>query len=162
MLDALERPFTSPASQALALAATRIAMAGLMFWWGLVKGLNLGVGQAVSDGFYGGLFTVDALLVAFGWFQVAAAIALALGLFRRVLLPFQLVMNAFVAFSVSVWFIDPFWLWMPGEKPFQFGQLFYPSIIVAAVSWLLLALREQDWLALDTLLRGRGEARLAA
>ncbi|MEO0820445.1 MAG: hypothetical protein AAF074_08465 [Pseudomonadota bacterium] len=144
----------SAGSRHFALLTTRIAMGGLLFWWGLVKGLNTGVGPAVSDRFYGGLFSIDALLIGFGWLQVAAGIAIALGLLLRALLPFQLVVNLFVALSVAVAFVDPFWLWMGGEKPSPSLHLFYPSLIIATVSWLLIAFRDQDAWTLDRVLTG--------
>ncbi|MEM6354881.1 MAG: hypothetical protein AAF844_04250 [Pseudomonadota bacterium] len=152
VIDTVESALVGPSAKALTLLATRVFMGGLIFWWGLVKGLDLGVGQAVSDRFYGGLFSFDALLIGFGWLQAAAGILVALGLFRRLVLPFQLVINTFVALSVWWTILDPFWLWMPGEKPVEVGHLFYPSAIVAAVSWLLIAFRAEDRLALDRLI----------
>ena len=141
ILSRIDDIATAPASRNAGLVATRIAMGGLLFWWGLVKGLNLGVGQSVSDKYYGGMFTVDALLIGFGWLQVAAGIAIALGLALKIVLPFQLIVNVFVALAIWTAFIDPFWLWMPGEKPAPSHALFYPSLIIATVSWLLLAFR---------------------
>lgn len=161
MIDRLERALGSEEMRAFALAVTRISMAGLLFWWGLAKGLDIGVGQAVSENFYGGLFSARALLIGFGWVQVAAAVALMLGLWRRVLLPLQLVVNGFVAAAVWVYFIDPFWLWMGGGKPLWYGHLFYPSLIVASVSLLLITLRDQDRWALDRLIAPDGR-RIAA
>ena len=153
----MDRLLLSTAAKRAGLLALRVTLAGLMFWWGLAKGLNIGVGQAVSQNFYGGMATADALLVGFGWLQVAAALLLALGILRRVLLPLQFVMHLFVAGAVWWAFVDPFWLWMGGEKPAPFPQLFYPSIIVAG-SWLLIAFRDQDSWALDAR-RERARAR---
>ncbi|MEL6775481.1 MAG: hypothetical protein AAFS07_02155 [Pseudomonadota bacterium] len=157
-IDRLESAVQGETARAASLAALRITTAGLMFWWGLVKGLDMGVGAAVSNAFYGGLFTLDALLIAFGWLQVFAAIALALGLFRRALLPFQLVVS--VATAVVVWqsILDPFWLWMPGEAPGTVNKLFYPSAIVAVASFLLWSFRAQDTWALDRVIGGRQTA----
>ena len=140
---------TSALSQRIGLLALRVSTAGLLFWWGLVKGLDTGTGQAVSNKFYGGVFSADALLIAFGWFQVGLAVLIALGLFRTLTLPIQFIVNAFVAFSVWRSILDPFWLWMGGDKPDTVNALFYPSIIVAAACWVLIAFREQDRFALD-------------
>lgn len=141
--------FTSALSQRIGLLALRVSAAGLLFWWGLVKGLNTGTGQAVSNKFYGGVFSMDVLLIAFGWFQVVVAILIALGLFRAVTLPIQFVVNLFVALSVWRSLIDPFWLWMGGDKPDTVNALFYPSLIVAAACWILIAFRAEDRFALD-------------
>ncbi|MEM0944814.1 MAG: hypothetical protein AAGI70_12810, partial [Pseudomonadota bacterium] len=122
-----------------ALLALRVTTAGLLLWWGLAKGLDLGVGARVSDKYYGGLFTVDMLLIGFGWVQVALAGLLVLGAFRRPLLWVQLTINGFVAITIWQSFVDPFWLWMPGERPDTLNALFYPSIIVVAGCVVLIA-----------------------
>ena len=146
----------SKLSQRLGLVVLRVSTAGLIFWWGLRKGLNTGTGQAVSDKYYGGAFTQDLVLIAFGWAQVALAVLLVLGLFRRITLPVQFVINAFVAVIVWQSIADPFWMWMGGDRPETLNALFYPSIIVAAACWVLIAFRRQDTFALDTLLSRKG------
>ncbi|MEM9782144.1 MAG: hypothetical protein AAF899_06680 [Pseudomonadota bacterium] len=160
-IDRFETAVAGDTARAFSLAVLRITTAGLMFWWGLVKGLDMGVGQAVSNAFYGGVFSVDMLLIGFGWLQVATALALALGAFRGVLLPFQFVMNLFVAIAVWQSIIDPFWLFSAGEAPGTVNKLFYPSAIVAAGSLALIAFRRDDVWALDTLIGGRRAAQPA-
>lgn len=155
MLDTFYRAANSRASQALSLLLLRIAMAGLLLWWGLARGLQTGVGETVSDTFYGGIFSAPMLMFLFGWLEVAVAVLLAVGLLRAVLLPLQLVINVFVAATVWPYIVDPFWLFSAGEKPMQFGHLFYPSIIIAVASWVLIAFLPQDRLALDRLARRR-------
>ncbi|MEM8793027.1 MAG: hypothetical protein AAGE80_15515 [Pseudomonadota bacterium] len=145
----------SPTSRHAALLLLRVTLAGLLFWWGLAKGLDLGVGARVSDKYYGGVFSIDLLLIVFGWAQVAAAALLAIGLFRAPLLLFQLVVNVFVAAAVWQSLIDPFWLWTGGEKPETVNALFYPSAIVAAGSFLLLSFRNMDSWALDRVIGAR-------
>ena len=154
-LASIDRRFRGENSRRIGLLLLRLTLAGLLFWWGLVKGLDMGVGQSVSDKYYGGAFSIETLLVGFGWFQVAAAVLLALGLLRSPLLWFQFAVNLFVAVAVWQSLIDPFWLWMPGEKPATVNTLFYPSAIVAAGSWVLIALRDWDVLALDRAWRRR-------
>ncbi|MBY8975596.1 hypothetical protein KHP62_07255 [Rhodobacteraceae bacterium NNCM2] len=139
----------------LSLLLLRVSLAGLLFWWGLAKGLNTGVGQGVSERYYGGLFSIDYLLIAFGWVQVVAAVFLALGLYRYPFLIFQFVINLFVAIAVWQSIIDPFWYWMPGERPGTQNQLFYPSFIIVSGSFLLLTMRSADHWALDRLIGRR-------
>lgn len=131
------------------LMMMRISLAGLLLWWGLAKALGTGVGERVSDTYYGGYFSIELLLIAFGWVQVAAAGFLAIGLFRLPLLVFQLLVNLFVAVSVWQSIVDPFWLWMPGEKPEIVNALFYPSAIIVVGSFLMLTMRGWDKWALD-------------
>ncbi|MEM9029867.1 MAG: hypothetical protein AAGC70_16015 [Pseudomonadota bacterium] len=141
--------------KAVSLLALRVATAGLLFWWGLAKALNTGVGTSVSNKFYGGYFSIDWLLISFGWLQVVAAVLIAIGALRVPMLWFQLIVNVFVALSIWQSLLDPFWLWMPGEKPGTVNALFYPSLIVVAASWLSLAFRDQDRFAVDAMLGGR-------
>lgn len=143
---------TSPSSQLVGLLVLRLATAGLIFWWGLRKALNTGTGQAVSDKYYGGMFTQDTVLIAFGWGQVTLSVLVALGLFRLVTLTLQFVINAFVAVIVWQSVVDPFWMWMGGDKPETLNALFYPSIITAAACWVLIAFRNHDRVALDTVI----------
>lgn len=149
MFASLDRAARSQVSQGAGLLALRISLAGLLYWWGLVKALNTGVGQRVSDKYYGGMFTEDTLLIGFGWVQIATAILLAVGLFRLPLLWLQFAINLFVAASVWQSIVDPFWLWLPGEKPDTVNALFVPSAAVAAACWVLIASRGQDTFALD-------------
>ncbi|MEM1130987.1 MAG: hypothetical protein AAGH83_10750 [Pseudomonadota bacterium] len=144
---------TSLFSQRIGLLLLRVTTAGLIFWWGLVKGLNTGAGTAVSNKYYGGMFSQETLLILFGWAQVLLAVLVALGLFRVFTLPLQLLINAFVAVAIWQSFVDPFWLWMAGDKPETLNALFYPSIIVVAACWVLIAFRHHDTIALDALRR---------
>ena len=142
---------TSILSQAVGLLLLRISLAGLIFWWGLIKGLNTGAGQSVSDTYYGGVFSIEYLLIAFGWFQVLLAVLVVLGLFRMITYPIMFVINGFVAVAVWQSLIDPFWMWMGGEKPETVNALFYPSIIVAMACWVLIAFCRYDTISIDHL-----------
>ncbi|MEM7506814.1 MAG: hypothetical protein AAF415_08705 [Pseudomonadota bacterium] len=135
---------TGPTMQHASLLLLRVTTAGLMFWWGLAKAMNTGVGQGVSNKYYAGAFTQDLLLTAFGGAQAVAAVLIALGAFRGILLPFQFAVNLFVAIVVWQSIADPFWMWMGGEQPETVNTLFYPSAVVAAASLVLIALRRQD------------------
>lgn len=148
---------TGPAARAAMLLALRVTIAGLFFWWGLARALDTGVGQAVSEGFYGGALSARTLLVAWGWLQAAIGVALALGLLRVPLLLVVLAANLASAIVTFQFIIDPFWLYLPGEKPIAFGHLFYPSAINVAVPFVLLAFRHDDRWALDAAL-GSGSA----
>lgn len=141
----MDRLLHSNFSRSASLFLLRIAIAGLIFWWGLVKGLGTPTGAAVSEKYYGGAFTIDALLIVFGWFQVVLAVLVVIGSFRRFTLPILFVINAFVAFAVWQSIADPFWLWLgSGEKPETVNALFYPSLIVVAGCWVLMAFRKDD------------------
>jgi len=143
------RPLAVTPLQAASLLALRVTTGFLLIWWGLAKAMNPGLGNLVSNTFYGGLFSFEMLQLVFGIAQTALGALVVLGLFRRVTLPLQLVINAFTALSVWYALIDPFGWYLPVERPFQFSHLFYPSAIVVAACVLLIAFRSADRYALD-------------
>ncbi len=76
-----------------------------------------------------------------------------LGLWRRLALPIQALING--ATAVSVWWaiLDPFRWYISGVDRIVFNShVFYPTSITFASCLLLIAFRKQDNLALDTLL----------
>jgi len=141
---------------ALALLYGRVAVGGLFFWWGTKKILDPAFGAAVSSNFYGGAFSMEALIMAFGFFQVVIGILMILGLFRRIVHVAGAVMLGFTAISVWYSIVDPFNLWLKNKRPVGNSQLFYPTSINLAAQLILLATIGQDRLALDRILfRGK-------
>lgn len=142
-----ERASAGDRAKAASLLALRVTMGFLMIWWGLNKVLT--ASTAVSDTFYGGMFSVGILQQGFGVLQVGLGVLLVLGLFRTLTLPVLTLMTAFTAAAVWYAIIDPFNWYLGNERPFPFTQLFYPSAIIVAAALVLMAFRDQDRLALD-------------
>ena len=99
--------------QAGSLLALRVTVGFLIIWWGLAKAMNPGLGNAVSNHFYGGVFSFEMLQLGFGVFQVVIGGLVVLGLFRAVTFPVQLLINAF---RVVVWSAIIFVRLVPGQR----------------------------------------------
>lgn len=134
----------------------RVSLGLLMVIWGLDKLVNVEHGLQVSEGFYFGLFSIPALLQAFGVVQTLAGVLIVAGLARRLVYPLLLAVTGMTALGVWKSIVDP-WGWVLEGS----SALFYPSLIILAGSLVLWAFREEDTLSLDHR-RGRAGAPLAA
>lgn len=129
---------------AKSLLLLRISIGVLMVLWGIDKLVNVEHGIAVSEGFYGGLFSAPVLLRAFGVLQILLGFGVIVGLRRTLLYPALLVITGVSVLAVWRSIVDP-WGWVLEGS----NVLFYPSLIIFAGSLVLWAFREEDVLALD-------------
>lgn len=130
--------------KAKSLLLLRISIGVLMVLWGIDKLVNVEHGIAVSEGFYGGLFSAPVLLQAFGVLQILLGFGVIVGLRRTLLYPALLVITGVSVLAVWRSIVDP-WGWVLEGS----NVLFYPSLIIFAGSLVLWAFREEDVLALD-------------
>ncbi|MDQ3555240.1 MAG: hypothetical protein M3409_00475 [Gemmatimonadota bacterium] len=130
--------------KAKTLLLLRISIGILMVLWGIDKLVNVEHGIAVSEGFYGGLFSAPVLLQAFGVLQILLGFGVIVGLRRTLLYPALLVITGVSVLAVWRSIVDP-WGWVLEGS----NVLFYPSLIIFAGSLVLWAFREEDVLALD-------------
>lgn len=130
--------------KAKSLLLLRISIGVLMVLWGIDKLVNVGHGIAVSEGFYGGLFSAPVRLQAFGVLQILLGFGVIVGLRRTLLYPALLVITGVSVLAVWRSIVDP-WGWVLEGS----NVLFYPSVIIFAGSLVLWAFREEDVLALD-------------
>lgn len=128
------------------LLLLRISLGWLLVIWGIDKVVNVEHGMAVANKFYFGMLAVDNLMQAAGALQVIAGLLIVFGLMRRLVYPIQLLLNGVTLLAVAQSVIDP-WSWFFTGS----NALFYPSLIIFAGSLVLMALRDIDRLALDTL-----------
>lgn len=131
----------------ISLLIMRIGTGALLVVWGLVRVVG-GRGEGLADKYYGGMGSEAMLQLAFGWFEVALGVMVVLGLLRKYTLVLQAVI--LVGGTVPIWrhFLDPFGRYLHEDA----NILFFPSITVAGAALALIALRELDTLALDSLL----------
>lgn len=130
------------------LAFLRIACGLLLIIWGLIK---LGAPEAairVSNKYYLGLFSADALQRPLGAAEALLGLLVVLGLFRKITLPLQALVLGFGALAIWKYLLDPLGLYLLTEETRQ--VLFFPSLGIAAASLVLLAFRAEDRFALDT------------
>lgn len=130
--------------KAKTLLLLRISLGLFLVVWGVDKLINTGHGIAVSDGFYLGIFSVPALMAAFGVVEVALGILVVLGLGRRIAYPALLVITGVSLLAVWKSILDPLGLVLSGTN-----LLFFPSLIIFAAALVLATLVEEDTLALD-------------
>jgi uncharacterized membrane protein YphA (DoxX/SURF4 family) len=123
----------------------RVSLGILMLLWGIDKLVNVEHGVAVSDGFYGGLFSAPVVLQLFGGLQVLLGVGVILGVARSLLYPALLAITGVTVLGVWRSIVDP-WGWVLEGS----NVLFYPSLITFAAALVLWAFRADDTLlALD-------------
>lgn len=125
------------------LLLLRASIGILMVLWGIDKLVNVRHGVAVSDGFYGGVFSAPLLLQLFGALQVLLGLGVVLGIARRLLYPFLLAITGVTVVGVWKSVLDP-WGWVLEGS----NVLFYPSLIIFAGALVLWAFRDEDALVL--------------
>lgn len=135
------------------LAFLRIACGMLLVIWGLIK---LGAPDAaihVSDKYYFGLFSADALQRPLGAAEALLGFLVVIGLMRPITLPLQALVLGFGALAIWRYLLDPLGLFLLTEETRQ--VLFFPSLGIAAASLVLLAFQKEDRFAMDTLFRNK-------
>jgi uncharacterized membrane protein YphA (DoxX/SURF4 family) len=135
--------------KALSLALLRVATGLLICLWGVIKVASPEAAVNVSDKYYLGLLSVDALQRPLGIAEVLLGALVVLGLFRRIALPLQALV--LVAGGLAIWryLLDPLGLYLLDADSRQ--VLFFPSLAMAAASVLLVAFQDEDRFALDRL-----------
>ena len=132
----------------IALLIMRIGTGMLLVLWGGVRLLKDGMGANLANKYYGGIGADSTLQLAFAGFEVALGALVVLGLFRKVTLPLSAVI--LVGGAIPIWrhFLDPYGMYLHTDA----NLLFFPSVTVAGAALALIALRDQDRLALDRLI----------
>jgi len=128
----------------------RVSIGLLLVFWGLDKVVNTEHAVAVSDKFYLGLFSQVMLLQIFGVAEALIGIIIVFGIWRKYTYPVMILMNAVSAIGVWKSIVDPWGWYLQGTN-----VLFYPSLIILAGSFVLLAFMEFDNVALDVKLENR-------
>lgn len=133
----------------ISLLIMRIGTGMLLVVWGMVRVAG-GQGEHLADKYYGGMGSEAMIQMAFGWGEIALGLLVVLGLFRKYTLIGSAVI--LVGGAIPIWrhFLDPFGQYL-FVNPDDANLLFFPSLTVAGASLALIALREMDTLALDSL-----------
>ena len=139
--------------KAALLLALRITTGMLLVIWGFVKIVAGEQAVRISDNFYGGLLSVEALLPLLGAAQIALGLMVVAGLFRNITYILQAVVLVGGALAIWRYILDPLGLYLLDAETRQ--MLFFPSSTVAVASLILLAFKAEDKFALDALLGGK-------
>lgn len=126
------------------LLVLRVSLGLLMLIWGIDKVVNVEHGMLVSEHFYGGLFSIVSLLVAFGIVQMALGALIVVGWLLRWAYPALIAITAVTLLGVWKSIIDPWGWYLEGAN-----VLFFPSLIIFAAALVLAAFRELDVYSLD-------------
>lgn len=138
----------------ISLLIMRIGTGGLLIVWGLVRVVG-GMGVGLADKYYAGVGAQETFQLVYGYAEIALGLLVVLGLFRK----YTLIGSALILVggALPIWrhFLDPFGQYL-FASPDDANILFFPSLTVAGAALALIALREMDTLALDSLLRKKG------
>jgi len=135
--------------KALLLLALRVTTGLLLVIWGLIKAMAPEVSQSVSDRYYDGILSMEALQFPLGAAQIILGVLVILGLARMITYPLQALVLVVGAGAIWQYIADPMGLYLLTEE--TRNVLFFPSSTVAIASLILLAFKEYDILALDKL-----------
>lgn len=130
--------------KAQSLLILRISLGLLMLVWGLDKIINTEHGSKVAEHFYFGILSGPVAITVLGYLQVALCGLTILGLLRKLTYSAVLLITAVTALAVWKSIIDPWGWYLDGTN-----ALFFPSLIVAAGAWVMMAFRDEDTLSLD-------------
>jgi len=131
------------------LAFLRVSTGLLLVVWGVIRLGAPDAGAGVSNKYYGGLGASTVIQYAWGAALFVIGALVILGLFRKIALPAQAVVLCVGAVSITKYLVDPLGMWLLSREESQ--VLFFPSLALAAASLLLIAMRDEDQWAIDSL-----------
>ncbi len=132
----------------LSLLLLRTGTGLLLSIWGLVKIAAPDASIGVSEKYYGGALSLDALQTPLGILQVLLGLTIVLGVFRKFVYPIQSIVLGLGLLAIWKYIADPLGLYLLTEE--TRNLLFFPSFTVFAATLVLLAFRDEDRWSLDT------------
>lgn len=136
------------------LLMLRVSTGALLVIWGLIKAKAPEAAIGVSEKYYGGALSAEALQAPLGWGQALLGVLVILGALRVVTYPLQAAVLVAGAAAIWKYLADPLGLYLLSEETRQ--VLFFPSTTVAVASLVLLAFKSDDRFALDRVFTRRG------
>lgn len=133
--------------KAATLLFLRLSTGLMAIIWGLIKIGSAETGMRIAEKYYGSFWTSEALQMPWGIFQVIIGIMVILGLYRKYIYPLQAAIFCFGALAIWQYLLDPLGLYLLNEE--TRNTLFFPSLIVAAATLVIIAFKEFDTLSLD-------------
>lgn len=143
--------------KAILLLALRATTGALLIIWGTLRAMSPDTAVHLSEKYYSGTISADALISPLAYGQVALGGLVILGLFRMVVYPVQALVLIAGAAAIWKYLADPLGLYLLTEETRQI--LFFPSTTVAVASLIIIAFKEYDDLALDRVLFKRRPVR---
>ncbi|WP_375201458.1 hypothetical protein [Hyphococcus sp.] len=136
--------------KAFLLLALRATTGALLIIWGVLRVMTPQTAVGLSEKYYGGAISADALILPLAYGQIALGALVILGLFRRIIYPLQAVVLVGGAAAIWKYLADPLGLYL--LTPETNKILFFPSTTVAVASLIIIFFKEYDLIALDRVL----------
>ncbi len=134
--------------KSISLLLMRVGTGLLLVIWGLMKIVKPEAGMHVSDKYYHGLVSMEALQMPWGIVQVVVGLAVVLGLMRKFVYPVQAIILGVGLLAIWNYILDPLGLYLLDKD--TANVLFFPSFAVFAGTLILIAFREDDTISLDS------------
>lgn len=136
--------------KAVLLFALRATTGALLIIWGVLRVMTPQTAVGLSEKYYGGMISADALIMPLAYGQIALGALVILGLLRVVIYPLQAIVLVGGAAAIWKYLADPLGLYL--LTPETNKLLFFPSTTVAVASLIIIFFKEYDAIALDRLL----------
>lgn len=129
------------------LLLLRLGTGLLLSIWAVVKIMAPDKAVGLSEKYYGGMLSLDALQMPLGVLQFALGLLVVVGLFRKTVYPVQAVVLGVGLLAVGKYILDPLGLYLLTPDTAQL--LFFPSLALFAAALVLMAFRDEDTWSLD-------------
>lgn len=139
--------------KAATLLFLRISTGLMAIIWGFIKIGSAETGVNIANKYYGSFWSLEALQMPWGIFQVIIGLLVILGLFRKIVYPIQALIFCLGAAAIWKYLLDPLGLYLLNDE--TRNTLFFPSLIVAAATLVIIAFKEFDTLSIDSKFRGK-------
>lgn len=139
--------------KAFSLVMLRFGTGFLLVIWALVKIGAPDKAIHVSEKYYDGLLSSEALQMPLGALQLLLGIAVILGIMRTLVYKVQAVVLGAGLIAIWQYIVDPLGLFLLSEE--TRNLLFFPSLTVFAATLALIAFREDDIWSLDHRLKNK-------
>ena len=136
--------------KAVLLLALRATTGALLIIWGVLRVMTPQTAVGLSEKYYGGMISADALIMPLAYGQIALGALVILGFLRVVIYPLQAIVLVGGAAAIWKYLADPLGLYL--LTPETNNLLFFPSTTVAVASLIIIFFKEYDAIALDRLL----------
>ena len=136
--------------KAVLLLALRATTGALLIIWGVLRVMTPQTAVGLSEKYYGGMISADALIMPLAYGQIALGALVILGFLRNIIYPLQAIVLVGGAAAIWKYLADPLGLYL--LTPETNKLLFFPSTTVAVASLIIIFFKEYDRIALDRLL----------
>lgn len=131
--------------KAISLFLLRFSTGIYLVLWGIDKLTNVEHAVGLSDRFYGGLISVEAIVPAIGGLQVIVGLLVMLGLVRSISYMAQLAWYVIGIVPIIGYILDPFALYLVDT-----GRLtWFPSTTLLFASLVIIIFKEFDTISVD-------------